>query len=185
MFPLIQSPGTLPDWHDFSSITESGLAIASANSLRTLGFISSGSMDFWMFRFLRWSQAQSSFTAGGTLLPQSLPWEVWEERFVSVDWGKPTGPQASPSLLLSISQLCLSGSMLSLTSLFWLKYLQNLLLFFPLPSSAPAKPRPFWPYSYTTRQHSYCCVLLKIWENSRVVYLGTFGPQVLIYQVSR
>lgn len=108
MFPLIQSPGTLPDWHDFSSITESGLAIASANSLRTLGFISSGSMDFWMFRFLRWSQAQSSFTAGGTLLPQSLPWEVWEERFVSVDWGKPTGPQASPSLLLSISQLCLS-----------------------------------------------------------------------------
>jgi len=40
--------------HDFSNI-ESGLVTTSANSLRTLGCISLGPIDLWMFRFLMWS----------------------------------------------------------------------------------------------------------------------------------
>jgi len=50
---FFQSPGTLPDCHEFSNIIESGLAIKSDNSLRTVGYISSGPIDLWIFRFLR------------------------------------------------------------------------------------------------------------------------------------
>jgi len=55
MFPIFQSTGTLPDYHDLSNIMESGLATTSANSLRTLGCISSGPTDLSTFRFSRWS----------------------------------------------------------------------------------------------------------------------------------
>ncbi|XP_053908173.1 olfactory receptor 14A16-like [Cuculus canorus] len=44
-FPFFQSPGTSPDCHGFSAIMESGLATTSANSLRTLGCISSRPID--------------------------------------------------------------------------------------------------------------------------------------------
>ncbi|KAK4810922.1 hypothetical protein QYF61_013330 [Mycteria americana] len=53
----VQSPGTSPNCHDFSNIMESGLATTSANSLRTLGCMSSGPID---------------------LCPSTR--EVWEER---------------------------------------------------------------------------------------------------------
>jgi len=56
IFPFFQSPGTSPDCHDFSDTMESSLAIASANSLRTLGCLSSGPIDLHMCRFLRWSR---------------------------------------------------------------------------------------------------------------------------------
>lgn len=39
MLPFIQTPGTLPDHHDFSNMTECGLAIISPSSLWTLGCI--------------------------------------------------------------------------------------------------------------------------------------------------
>jgi len=63
----------------------SGLAMTSANDLRTSGCISSGPIDLCIFRFLRWSRTSSSFIVGGTLPPQSLPCdpstkEVWEKR---------------------------------------------------------------------------------------------------------
>jgi len=48
MFPFFQSLGTSPDCHDLWNIMESGLAMTSANSLRTLGCISSGPTDLRM-----------------------------------------------------------------------------------------------------------------------------------------
>jgi len=71
VLPFFQSPGTSPDCHDFSNTIEGGLAVMWANSLRTLGCISSGPTDLWMFGFLRWSQTWSLLTTGGALLPQS------------------------------------------------------------------------------------------------------------------
>jgi len=68
--PFLQSPGTSPDWCDFSNVVESGLATTSANSLRTLGYISMGPMHFWMFRFLKWLQTWPLITVGGRLLLQ-------------------------------------------------------------------------------------------------------------------
>ena len=64
MFPLLQSPMTLPDCHEFSSMMESGLPMTSDNSLRTLGCILSGPSDVCMFRFLRWSWTWLSLTVG-------------------------------------------------------------------------------------------------------------------------
>jgi len=56
MFPFFQSPGTSSDCYDFSNIVKSGLASTSANSLRTLGCISSGPIGLGMFCFLKWSR---------------------------------------------------------------------------------------------------------------------------------
>ena len=64
---LFQSLGTFPDCCDFSIMMEGGLATTSANSLRTLGCILSGPMDFCMFRFLRWSRTRFSLTMGRAL----------------------------------------------------------------------------------------------------------------------
>ena len=49
-FPVIR------DFHEFWNIIESGLATMSANSLRTLGWISLGPIDLWLFTFPRCSQ---------------------------------------------------------------------------------------------------------------------------------
>lgn len=57
---LFKSPGTSPDCQDFSNIMESGVAAASANSLRTLGCILSGPRDLCTFWFLKRSQTWSS-----------------------------------------------------------------------------------------------------------------------------
>lgn len=48
------SPRTSFDCHNFSNITEGGLATVSVNSLRTLGCILSGPLHLCMFRFPRW-----------------------------------------------------------------------------------------------------------------------------------
>jgi len=69
IFPFLQSPGTSPDYHDFSNIMGSVLATTSGSSLRTLGCISSGPIDFCMFRFLRWSQTWPSLKVGEALPP--------------------------------------------------------------------------------------------------------------------
>ena len=85
MFPFFQSLGTSSDCHDFSNIMESGLATTSPSSLRTLGCISSGPMDFCTFGFCRRSRTWSSLTARG-ILPswspscQSSTREGWGER---------------------------------------------------------------------------------------------------------
>ncbi|KAK4807089.1 hypothetical protein QYF61_018430 [Mycteria americana] len=55
----LQSLGTSPDYHEFSNMMESGLATTSSSSLRTLGRISLGPMDFCMFRFLMCSRTGS------------------------------------------------------------------------------------------------------------------------------
>lgn len=82
--PFLQSLRTSSDCNDFSNMMKSGLAIMSANSIRTLGCISLGPTDLHMFTFFKWSQTWSS-TIGGTSFPQSLPqglqtWEMWEVR---------------------------------------------------------------------------------------------------------
>jgi len=56
MLPFFQLPGTSSDCHDFLSVIEKDMATKSANSLRTLGCISSGPIDLGIFRFLRWLQ---------------------------------------------------------------------------------------------------------------------------------
>lgn len=68
--------GDLPECHDFSGIGESGLAITSASSFRTLGCISLSLMDLCMFMFLEWSQIWSSTVMCWTLFPHSLPWDL-------------------------------------------------------------------------------------------------------------
>lgn len=45
IFSCFQLPWTLPVCHDFSNIMESGLATTLVTSLRTLGYISLGSID--------------------------------------------------------------------------------------------------------------------------------------------
>jgi len=85
--PLLQSVGTSPDRHDLSKMMESGLASASAMSLRTRVCISSGPLDLYTFRFLRQSQTWSSPTAGGSSFSQSLTlpsvsWVVWLEHLL-------------------------------------------------------------------------------------------------------
>jgi len=82
------SPGTLPDHRDFSSIIKSGLATTLASSLRTLGCTPLGSIDLWMFRFLRWSWTWSSLWVGGVLLPYLLNHSLVDSVFTSEDWVK-------------------------------------------------------------------------------------------------
>jgi len=63
----------------------SDLVTISADSLRTLGCISSGPIDMCMFRILRWLRTSSFLTVGGALPLWShscspSTGEVWEER---------------------------------------------------------------------------------------------------------
>ena len=62
MFTCFQSPGTLPDCPNLSNTMESGLAMTSGNSHRTLECISSGPIDLCTLRYLRWSRTGSSLT---------------------------------------------------------------------------------------------------------------------------
>lgn len=79
------SPSTVaasPDSHNFLSITDSGLAISSASSLRTCRWILSGPMDLCTSKFLKWSQTWSSPAVGGSSFSQFLPlpsanWMMW------------------------------------------------------------------------------------------------------------
>ena len=157
MFPFLQSPGTSPDCHDFSSITDSGLAATSANSLRTLGRVSSGPIDSCMLSFLTWSHTWSSLTLGRTLVPQALSCgastqEVWETDCQwrlrqKICWA----PQPSPSPLLPVSQCCSSETARSLWPSFsgWHTCRSASYSLHPSPSSAPAAPCPSWCYPCT------------------------------------
>lgn len=53
MFPCFQSLGTSPDCLNFSNMMDIVLATTSADCLRIIGCISSGSMDLCMLKFLR------------------------------------------------------------------------------------------------------------------------------------
>lgn len=67
--PFFQTQETSCDCHNFSHVTVSALATTPAPSLRTLGCISLGPIDLWVFRILRWSQTSSLLTVGGSLPP--------------------------------------------------------------------------------------------------------------------
>ncbi|KAK4807049.1 hypothetical protein QYF61_018390 [Mycteria americana] len=67
----VQSPRTSPDCHDFSNIMESGLAATSANSLRTLGCISSGPIDL-SGKFLPYVQYKSTLFQFKTVVPSPV-----------------------------------------------------------------------------------------------------------------
>ena len=115
VLPFFQSPGTSPECRDFSNIMEGGLETTSATSLRTLGCISSGPMDWCMFRFLRWSRTWSSLTVGGLCSPCPCLAVHPVERCGKRDrqgrlrqkscWV----PQPSPCLVLPVCQSCSSG----------------------------------------------------------------------------
>ena len=115
MFPFFQPPGTSSGCHDLSNIMESGLTMTSANCLRTLGSISSCSIDLCIFGFLRWSRIWSSFTVGRSLAPvphlvvhwlrrgeeRSCQWKLRQKSF-SVS-------HPSPHLLIWGCHSCSSG----------------------------------------------------------------------------
>lgn len=56
VFSFFESLEVSPDCDYFSNMMEKGLTTTSAKSLRILGCISSGPMDLYVVRFLRWSQ---------------------------------------------------------------------------------------------------------------------------------
>jgi len=117
MLPFFQLLGSLPHYRDFSNIMERGLATTSASSLRTLGRILSGALDFcmsgcWESLWLRevitswgancsywgfWLQwvrnRQCSTSFGGCRILPSLPLYMR----VPCVWSKPN----SPSICLS------------------------------------------------------------------------------------
>jgi len=70
------------------------------------GYISSGPIDLWMFRFLRWLQTWFLLTAGGKLLPQFLPAKPSTQRLfveqplLKTETKKSWVPQLPPYLLL-------------------------------------------------------------------------------------
>ena len=63
MFSFLQSPGTLPDSNYFSM--ESGLANTSASSFRTLGCMSSGSINLYTLSLMKQSWIYLALTVGG------------------------------------------------------------------------------------------------------------------------
>lgn len=113
----------------FSNSMESYLATTLFNSLRILGFISSGPIDLYIFRFLRCSQTWSSLTLWGSLLLQSLPCdpstqEVWEDRLsVKIRAKHLLSTSVTSSIIYSLPALFIMESRLSLPFLFWLAYL--------------------------------------------------------------
>lgn len=81
------------DYHDFWGVMKSGLANESVNSLRTMGYIISGSTDIHIFRFLLWCLTWSSLLMEMTSLP--IPWLKIQEglqdmrRVITIEnWGK-------------------------------------------------------------------------------------------------
>ena len=96
MLPFSQSPGTSSDCRDFSNIIESGLAITSANSLRTPGCISLEPIHLWMLKLLKWSGTWFCLQQEGCSSPvlsyqikrlRALWWAVWQA-VIREDWGK-------------------------------------------------------------------------------------------------
>lgn len=76
-FPLFESLGTSPDYHDFSNLMDSGFATSPASSFRTLRHIQLGLMD--------WSSM-----VDGTSFSWSLPWDLGSivRAIAGEDWGK-------------------------------------------------------------------------------------------------
>ena len=167
MFPFFQSLGTSPDCHDFSNIMESGLATTSASSLRTLGCIASGPMDFCTFRFCRRSRTWSSLTAGG-ILPSWSPSchlstrEGWGERLPVKTEAKKVVEYLSFLLICccQFADLAHERGHAFFDHLFsgWHTCkIPSCYFLHSLPSSAPAPavPWPSWPHPYTTGQLLY------------------------------
>ena len=108
MFPFFQSPGASPDCHDLSSIMETGLATASANSLRTPWFYDPGMHLTRSHRlmYVRVLQAVTnlifSYSQRDLALPVPALWSIHSRgvgrEVASKDWGKKRCwvPQPSP-----------------------------------------------------------------------------------------
>ena len=147
MFPFSQLPGTSPDCHDFSNITEEGLATTSASSLRTLGCILSG-----MYVQVPQVVTNLIFTYSERVFAPPVPvLQSTDSRGVGKDWQWRWWPkscgvsQPSLCLLLLVCQSCSSGWVW----LFWPSLSgwhtcrsHSYYAYHPLPCSAPAAP---WP----------------------------------------
>jgi len=136
------------------------LVTTSANSLRTLGCISLGLTDFWLFSSLRQFWTWFSLTVGRALLPQFPLFEpstrglCVEQSLVKTETKKLLNILAF-SLPLILAWLCCSlGRILSFSGLCTCRSLSYFSLFL-LPSPVTVWPWPSWPHSYTAYQYLY------------------------------
>lgn len=82
IFPLFQSPGTLPYCHFFSKMVESTLETTSVNTLRTLGCMS-GPADSHVFRIFRSLEPDLLLQGEGLCSPSSMLFPF----LISYSWG--------------------------------------------------------------------------------------------------
>lgn len=161
IFPLFQSPGTSSKCH-FSNIMARGLATRSANSLSTLGFLSSDPINLCTFRVLRWSWTWPSLSVGGTLLSQSLILLPIHLRGVGreaaiEDWSKILGtPAFSCSTVTSFPALFMGGRMYTFFDLpFLVKLPVGALSVIVSLASFRSSFALASPYLYTAALHPY------------------------------
>jgi len=71
MFPFFQSLWTSLDRHEFSNLMEKCLQATSAKSFRTLGYMSSGTIDLYTFHLIWQSDLLCSYSGSNFTFPKS------------------------------------------------------------------------------------------------------------------